>query len=90
MAFRRFWFGGRKQPYVERGTNEDHIFLEPEPRNLSAGIQIRGLRKIYSNGKIAVQSLTLNIYEGQITVLLAANGGGKTTTLSMLTGDYIF
>lgn len=34
----------------------------------------------------AVRDLTLNMYEGQITVLLGHNGAGKSTTLSMLTG----
>ena len=34
----------------------------------------------------AVDSLTLNMYEGQIFCLLGHNGAGKTTTISMLTG----
>ena len=34
----------------------------------------------------AVKDLTVNMFEGQITVLLGHNGAGKTTTLSMLTG----
>lgn len=37
---------------------------------------------------LAVQDLSLNLYEGQITVLLGHNGAGKTTTLSVLTGKY--
>lgn len=36
----------------------------------------------------AVKSLNLNMYEGQITVLLGHNGAGKTTTMSMLTGMF--
>uniref|UniRef100_A0A7N4NZ22 ABC transporter domain-containing protein n=1 Tax=Sarcophilus harrisii TaxID=9305 RepID=A0A7N4NZ22_SARHA len=36
--------------------------------------------------KVGVKNLTLNIFEGQITVLLGHNGAGKTTTLSILTG----
>ena len=32
--------------------------------------------------------MTLNMYEGQITVLLGHNGAGKTTTMSMLTGFF--
>ena len=36
--------------------------------------------------KVAVDSLTLNLYEGQITSFLGHNGAGKTTTMSMLTG----
>ena len=40
----------------------------------------------FSKGKTAVDSMRLNMYEGQITVLLGHNGAGKTTTMSMLTG----
>lgn len=60
---------------------------EKEP-NLNAGIQIRNLRKVYSNKKVAVRNLSMNMYEGQITVLLGHNGAGKTTTMSMLTGMF--
>lgn len=35
----------------------------------------------------AVKDLTMNMFESQITVLLGHNGAGKTTSLSMLTGD---
>lgn len=38
---------------------------------------------------MAVKDLSLNLYEGQITVLLGHNGAGKTTTLSILTGVYL-
>jgi ABC-type Fe3+/spermidine/putrescine transport system ATPase subunit len=36
----------------------------------------------------AVDNLTLDMYEGQITCLLGHNGAGKSTTISMLTGLY--
>ncbi|GFO39497.1 ATP-binding cassette transporter sub-family a, partial [Plakobranchus ocellatus] len=36
--------------------------------------------------KVAVDSTSLKMYDGQITVLLGHNGAGKTTTMSMLTG----
>lgn len=42
--------------------------------------------RVGNKGKAAVRDLSLNLYEGQITVLLGHNGAGKTTTLSMLTG----
>lgn len=37
----------------------------------------------------AVKDLTMNMFESQITVLLGHNGAGKTTSLSMLTGDQL-
>jgi ABC-type multidrug transport system ATPase subunit len=36
----------------------------------------------------AVDNLSLDMYEGQITALLGHNGAGKSTTISMLTGLY--
>ena len=44
------------------------------------------MAKVYSNGKKAVNDVSLDIYSGQIFVLLGHNGAGKTTTISMLTG----
>uniref|UniRef100_G3SMA0 ATP binding cassette subfamily A member 3 n=1 Tax=Loxodonta africana TaxID=9785 RepID=G3SMA0_LOXAF len=64
-------------------------FFEAEPEDLVAGIKIKHLSKVFrvgNKGKVAVRDLNLNLYEGQITVLLGHNGAGKTTTLSMLTG----
>ncbi|XP_078519131.1 phospholipid-transporting ATPase ABCA3 [Lissotriton helveticus] len=66
-------------------------FIEEEPSDLVSGIKIKHLCKEFKMGnkiKEAVGDLTLNMYEGQITVLLGHNGAGKTTTLSMLTGLY--
>jgi hypothetical protein len=55
-------------------------------------INVKGLRKVFPSSatggtaKVAVDNLHLDMYEGQITVLLGHNGAGKTTTISMLTG----
>ncbi|XP_008049514.1 ATP-binding cassette sub-family A member 3 [Carlito syrichta] len=64
-------------------------YFEAEPEDLVAGIKIKHLSKAFRVGtkdKTAVRDLNLNLYEGQITVLLGHNGAGKTTTLSVLTG----
>lgn len=61
-------------------------FIEEEPIGLRAGIQIRGLTKEYCKDRLAVNNISLNMYEGQITALLGHNGAGKSTTMSMLTG----
>uniref|UniRef100_A0A8C2IU51 ATP binding cassette subfamily A member 3 n=1 Tax=Cyprinus carpio TaxID=7962 RepID=A0A8C2IU51_CYPCA len=64
-------------------------FIEKEPAGLVSGVKIKHLAKVFKVGnktKEAVRDLTLNMFEGQITVLLGHNGAGKSTTLSMLTG----
>lgn len=44
---------------------------------------------LHRNGnKLAVDDLTVNFYEGQITSFLGHNGAGKTTTMSILCGLY--
>uniref|UniRef100_A0A8B9KPA1 ATP-binding cassette, sub-family A (ABC1), member 3b n=1 Tax=Astyanax mexicanus TaxID=7994 RepID=A0A8B9KPA1_ASTMX len=63
-------------------------FIEEEPTGLVSGVKIKHLAKVFKVGnksKKAVKDLTVNMFEGQITVLLGHNGAGKTTTLSMLT-----
>ncbi|XP_069685343.1 phospholipid-transporting ATPase ABCA3-like isoform X4 [Periplaneta americana] len=85
-----YWCGDKSTiPYFETmgqtaDINNPDVY-ETEPSYLPAGIQIKHLRKKFKK-KIAVKDLTLNMYEGHITVLLGHNGAGKTTTMSMLTG----
>ena len=43
-------------------------------------------KKTSKSKRRAVDNLSLNMYEGQITALLGHNGAGKTTTMSMMTG----
>uniref|UniRef100_A0A8C5GKB0 ABC transporter domain-containing protein n=1 Tax=Gouania willdenowi TaxID=441366 RepID=A0A8C5GKB0_GOUWI len=64
-------------------------FIEAEPSGLVSGIKIKHLAKKFKVGnktRQAVRDLTVNMFEGQVTVMLGHNGAGKTTTLSMLTG----
>lgn len=57
-------------------------YLEKAPANMTAGVSIRNLVKIYKNGKkLAVDGLSLDFYENQITSFLGHNGAGKTTTM---------
>jgi len=63
------------------------LAYEREPLHLPLGVTIENLKKVYKEGKkLAVDGLTLNLYEGQITSFLGHNGAGKTTTMSILTG----
>ncbi|KAI9543439.1 hypothetical protein NQZ68_012090 [Dissostichus eleginoides] len=62
-------------------------YLEKAPPDMKAGVSIRNLVKIYKTGKkLAVDGLSMDFYEDQITSFLGHNGAGKTTTMSILTG----
>ncbi|XP_067845678.1 retinal-specific phospholipid-transporting ATPase ABCA4 [Heptranchias perlo] len=62
-------------------------FYELEPSSLTLGVSIQSLVKIFEEGnKPAVDGLSINFFEGQITSFLGHNGAGKTTTMSMLIG----
>ncbi|KAL8611831.1 hypothetical protein ACOMHN_041293 [Nucella lapillus] len=82
-----YWCGGDQQSDTVYDTDaKDEEHFEPDPVNLTPGIQICNLTKSFGRGKTAVDNLSLKMYKGQITVLLGHNGAGKTTTMSMLTG----
>ncbi|XP_058130691.1 phospholipid-transporting ATPase ABCA1-like [Anopheles ziemanni] len=83
---KRFWCGERPASGEPDGKCKPNDNIEAEPKGRLPRIQIRDLRKVYSNKKVAVEGLTFNMFEGQITALLGHNGAGKTTTMSMLTG----
>ncbi|PAA80698.1 hypothetical protein BOX15_Mlig024875g1, partial [Macrostomum lignano] len=78
------------------GHNSSHF--EDEPKHLSVGINVRNLTKVYEPGRCAckknakpftaVDNLSYNFYEGQVTSFLGHNGAGKSTTMSLLTGLY--
>uniref|UniRef100_A0A8W7Q2W6 ABC transporter domain-containing protein n=1 Tax=Anopheles coluzzii TaxID=1518534 RepID=A0A8W7Q2W6_ANOCL len=85
---KRFWCGERPssdEPVSQSVSSKMNDNIEAEPKGRIPRIQIRELRKVYSNKKIAVEGLSFNMFEGQITALLGHNGAGKTTTMSMLT-----
>lgn len=75
-----------------KNNNLDPSVCEPAPSNMKAGISIKNLRKSFKaetgGVKVAVDGLSLDMYEDQITALLGHNGAGKTTTISMLVGLY--
>ena len=43
-------------------------------------VSVKGMHKVYSNGKVALKSLSLQFFEGQITSLLGHNGAGSFTS----------
>lgn len=48
-------------------------------------VVVKNLRKTF-NGQVAVNNLSLKMYENEIFALLGHNGAGKTTAVSILTG----
>ena len=71
----------------EHSLNFEEIDAQlKEQSDLDKTLKISGLRKIYSNGKVAVEDLSLEMYSDQIFALLGHNGAGKTTTISMISG----
>ncbi|CAN8201484.1 unnamed protein product [Coccothraustes coccothraustes] len=86
-----YWFGESSSSghslYHTSSHAAPQVLVEEPPADLQAGVSIRNLVKIYgSSGRAAVNGLSLDFYEGQITSFLGHNGAGKTTTMSILTG----
>ena len=71
-----------QKKYYEELTEE----LKGQQQEPGQTLSITGLRKVYSNGKVAVHDLSLQMFNNQIFVLLGHNGAGKTTTISMISG----
>jgi ATP-binding cassette subfamily A (ABC1) protein 3 len=70
------------------GIESQNFETEPQTK---ISIKIKNLRKTfggYDGEEVAVDNVSLNIYFGQITVLLGHNGAGKTTTMNMITGIF--
>uniref|UniRef100_A0A671RZX9 P-type phospholipid transporter n=1 Tax=Sinocyclocheilus anshuiensis TaxID=1608454 RepID=A0A671RZX9_9TELE len=91
FPFTKSYWCGEKCGWItstptNKKENAEAVCIEEEPAHLDPGVYIENLVKVYSNGKLAVDGLTLGFYEGQITSFLGHNGAGKTTTMSILTG----
>lgn len=98
---RSFWYHRRSVLDHHPGRYDDEegranltIPVESPPVDKEVGIRIRKLTKIYGDAagrlegegkEAAVDNLTMNLYQGEITVLLGENGAGKTTLIMMLT-----
>ncbi|NXC10284.1 ABCA1 protein, partial [Orthonyx spaldingii] len=86
-----YWFGESSSSghslYHTSAHTAPQVLVEEPPAELQPGVSIRNLVKVYgSSGRAAVNGLSLDFYEGQITSFLGHNGAGKTTTMSILTG----
>uniref|UniRef100_F1N096 ATP binding cassette subfamily A member 16 n=1 Tax=Bos taurus TaxID=9913 RepID=F1N096_BOVIN len=86
-----YWFSKPRIKIKKEEMNDSVItqnkYFEAEPTGLVAGIKIKHLYKELGD-KVVINNMSLNLYKGQITILLGQNGAGKTTALSILTGHY--
>ncbi|XP_064353466.1 phospholipid-transporting ATPase ABCA7 isoform X1 [Dromaius novaehollandiae] len=88
---RSYWCGEESSaghpPFPTSPPAAPQALMEEPPAQLQPGVSIRNLVKIYRNSsRVAVNGLSLDFYEGQITSFLGHNGAGKTTTMSILSG----
>uniref|UniRef100_A0A8C6Z1F5 ATP-binding cassette sub-family A member 2 n=1 Tax=Nothoprocta perdicaria TaxID=30464 RepID=A0A8C6Z1F5_NOTPE len=72
---------------MESRRLEETRGIEEEPSHLPLVVCIDKLTKVYkTDKKLALNKLSLNLYENQVVSFLGHNGAGKTTTMSILTG----
>ncbi|XP_072841100.2 ATP-binding cassette sub-family A member 2 isoform X1 [Pogona vitticeps] len=72
---------------MENRRLEESRGIEEEPSHLPLVVCVDKLTKIYkTDKKMALNKLSLNLYENQVVSFLGHNGAGKTTTMSILTG----
>ena len=70
--------------YVERVSSAAAVHVEPVPV-----FRARGLTRVYRMGDVEVQALRgvdLDLFEGELVVLLGPSGSGKSTLLNILGG----
>ncbi|GFR59381.1 ATP-binding cassette sub-family A member 1 [Elysia marginata] len=93
FAQKSYWTGAkavaRNISVYDRQTSMTHYYgrrgsYERHKIRTKIGVAVRDLTKLYKGAdKPAVDKLSLNFYEGQITSFLGHNGAGKTTTLTI-------
>jgi len=86
------FFSSTKIPEVT-SDDKDVDVLEEETRVLSGdrsdSICLQNIKKKYPGGKIAVRDISLGIPNGECFGLLGINGAGKSTTMGILTGEFL-
>ncbi len=65
------------------------VKLQPEPDTSGVAVRVRGLTKHFGSGDQRVQALAgvdLDIFAGQMSLIVGPSGCGKTTLLSVIAG----
>lgn len=70
-------------------SNAEHEKLVETVKTAEAVFQVRGVTKIYQMGEVkvhALRSIDLDLYEGELAVILGTSGSGKSTLLNIIGG----
>jgi len=59
----------------------DSFSFTTRPEGTSPALAVRGLRKSFADGRPVLKDVDLDVWPGELTVLLGANGSGKSTLL---------
>jgi multiple sugar transport system ATP-binding protein len=51
-----------------------------------ASVRLEGVGKVYGNGHVAVQQVTLEVLDGELLVVVGPSGCGKSTVLRLIAG----
>ncbi|XP_063386229.1 phospholipid-transporting ATPase ABCA3-like [Cydia fagiglandana] len=84
-----YWSNQPPAEAVQRGVEtinpNDKQYFEKAPDGLPVGIQVNNVYKAFGKETV-LHGVNLDVYRGEITVLLGNNGAGKTTLLNIITG----
>ena len=76
-------------PYDNSFNNENEIFYNNDINYKRKLIEFKNVVKEYKVGEVstkALNSINLNIYEGDVAIFLGTSGAGKSTALNLLGG----
>ncbi|KAJ8718119.1 hypothetical protein PYW07_006049 [Mythimna separata] len=85
----QYWTKKTVIPVAEEEEEEtvpiDPRYFERARLNAEVGIKIVNVSKMYGKERV-LRNVSMEVYKGEITVLVGHNGAGKTTLMSIITG----
>ncbi|XP_075981213.1 phospholipid-transporting ATPase ABCA3-like [Anticarsia gemmatalis] len=95
---RTYWFPKKRRKVHFHVTSEqttkllrDSRYFETSPQDAEVAIKLINVTMAFKDNKtsvVALQKVCLDLYEGEVSVILGKNGAGKTTLMSIITGMF--